>query len=72
MMSLLHNYMLAKAHLEEYSTVFPPIPHLLYVEIFVLIKWTTIYHSNYEMSGKFLTLKIPVQYKTLQIKIGTC
>ena len=55
MMSLLHNYMLAMAHLEEYLTIFPAIPHLLYVGIFALIKWTTIYPSNCEMSGKFIT-----------------
>ena len=29
MMSLLHNYMLAMARLEEYLTIFPSIPHLL-------------------------------------------
>ena len=38
MMSLLHNYVLAMAHLEEYSTIFPPIPHLLQVGILALIK----------------------------------
>ena len=52
MMSLLHD-MVAMAHLEGYSTIFPPIPHLLQVGIFALIKYTTIYPSIYEMSGKF-------------------
>ena len=72
MMSLLHNYLLAMARLEEYSTIFPPIPHLLQVRIFASIKWTTIYPSNCEMSGTFLILKKSrnnVQHKKLQIKI---
>ena len=53
MISLLHKYMLAMSHLGDYLTIFP---HLLLVGIFALIKWTTIYSSNCEMSGKFITL----------------
>ena len=42
-----------------FNFIFPHIPHSF--GIFALIKWTTIYPSNCEMSGKFIILKIKKQ-----------